>query len=237
MSALKFHTKPSFNCPDDDLSDSAFVWASKSIGGRDAVEEFISCGVWPLAAGIDFEQVKIGETPISKLNVPLPRFPLRHEDDEDDIVFLVRVEQEARVIVGSYMGTEHEACIDSLRNNGRLNRVLEITRVAYGPCPAPVYAEVLKKRTADAAEKTLMKRLKAAEKKCAGVMKDATMPENKRKETAKVTVALEKRRTGTAKVTVVPEKRWRLRRSLWRRGKLVLSGRQTQILRRRNPRS
>jgi hypothetical protein len=30
MSALKFHTKPSLNCPDDDLSDKAFVWAVKT---------------------------------------------------------------------------------------------------------------------------------------------------------------------------------------------------------------
>jgi predicted protein tyrosine phosphatase len=79
--------------------------------------------------------------------------------------------------------------------------------VAYGPLPALVYAEVLKKRKADAAEKTLMKCLKAAEKKCAGVAKDATVPEKKRTETAKVTVVLEKRRTETAKVTTAPRKR------------------------------
>jgi hypothetical protein len=58
-----------------------------------------------LAAGVNFEQVKVGLTPISKLKVPLPRFPLSHKDDEDDAKFLARVEQEARVIVGSYMCT------------------------------------------------------------------------------------------------------------------------------------
>jgi hypothetical protein len=98
MSALKFHTNPSFKCPDDDLSDGAFIWALKCINGWDSVEEFVSCGVWPLAAGVDFEHMKVRETPVLKLKVPLPRFPFRHQDDEDDIELLARVEQEARVI-------------------------------------------------------------------------------------------------------------------------------------------
>jgi hypothetical protein len=89
MSTIKFCTKPSYDCFGEDLSDGAFVWASKCIGARDVVEEFMSCGVWPLAAAVNFEQVKVGLTPISKLKVPLPRFPLSHEDD---VKFLTRVE-------------------------------------------------------------------------------------------------------------------------------------------------
>jgi hypothetical protein len=107
MSTLKFCTKPSYDCSGKDLSDGAFVWASKCIRGQDVVEEFVACGVWLLAASVNFEQMEVGLTPISKLNVPLPRFPLSHEDDEDDIKFVARVEQDARVIVGSYTHTEH----------------------------------------------------------------------------------------------------------------------------------
>jgi hypothetical protein len=77
---------------DEDFSDGDFVWASKCIRGRDAVEEFVSCGVWLLAASGIFEQAKVNVMPISKLKVPLPRFPLSHEDDEDNIKFLARVE-------------------------------------------------------------------------------------------------------------------------------------------------
>jgi hypothetical protein len=76
MSALRFHTKPPFDCPGDDLSDVAFIQASQCIGGRDAVEEFVSCGVWPLAAGVNFEQVKVGVTPVSKLKVPSTQISL-----------------------------------------------------------------------------------------------------------------------------------------------------------------
>jgi hypothetical protein len=114
MSTLKFHMKPYFKCHHDDLSNEAFIWASKCIGGRDAVEEFVCCGVWPQAIGVNFEHVKVRETLVSKLKVPLPRFPLRRKDDEYDTEFLARVEQEARVIVGSYTRMEHEACIFGL---------------------------------------------------------------------------------------------------------------------------
>jgi hypothetical protein len=92
MSTLKFHTKPYFKCPHDDLSNEAFTWASKCIGGQDAVEEFICCGVWPQAIGVNFEHVKVRETLVLKLKVPLPRFPLRRKDDEYDTEFLARVE-------------------------------------------------------------------------------------------------------------------------------------------------
>jgi hypothetical protein len=160
MSALMFHTKPSIENSGEDLSDDAFVWVSKCIGGRDVVEEFVSCGVWPLATGASFKHVKVDLTPISKPKVPLPRFP-----GEDDVGFPARVEQEARVIVGNYTCTEHEACIVGFQINGRSNRVLELARVAYGPLPTPVSAEVLKKRKADATGNVLAKRPKVPEKK------------------------------------------------------------------------
>jgi hypothetical protein len=171
MSALRFSTKPSYDCSGEDLSNDALIWSSKCIRGRDSVEEFVSCGVWPLAAGVNFEQVKVGSTPILKLKVPLPRFLLSHEDDEDDVKFLERVEQEARVIMGSYTCTEHEACIAGLQNNGRLNRVLELMRVAYGPRPVPVSTEVLKKRKADATGKVLAKPLKVPKKRRTEIVK------------------------------------------------------------------
>jgi hypothetical protein len=129
------------------------------------VEEFISCGVWPLAAGINFEHVKVDLTLVWKLKVPLPRFPLFREDEEHDTHFLARVEPEAKNIVGSYTGTEHQACITSLPNNGRLNHVLELAGVAYGPRSVPVSPVVLKKRKAEAAVKVLAKRPKVPEKK------------------------------------------------------------------------
>jgi hypothetical protein len=157
---------PSIENSGEDLSDDAFIWASRNIRGRDALEEFVSCGIWPLAGDVSFEHVKVGLTPVSKLKVPLPRFPLSHEDEEeDDACFLARVEQEARNNVGSYTCAEHEACVSGLPNNGSLNCVLELAGVAYGPCFTPVSVEVLKKRKAEAGSKVLAKHPKAHEKR------------------------------------------------------------------------
>jgi hypothetical protein len=88
-----------------------------------------------------------------------------------------------------------------MRNNGRLNRVLELSGLVYGPRPALISAEVMKKRKVDVAEK-VAKRLKVPEKKHAGGAKVAAVADKKRSETTKVVVAPEKRRTKTAKVTV-----------------------------------
>jgi hypothetical protein len=118
--------EPPFDCPDDDLSDVAFVWASKSIRGQDAMEEFVSYDVWPLAVSVSFDQVTVGTTPMLKMKVPLPKFVAARRDGEDDAEFLARVELEAKVIVSSYTHPEHDACIASPQNNGHLNRVLEL---------------------------------------------------------------------------------------------------------------
>jgi hypothetical protein len=71
--------------------------------------------------------VKIDFTLVSQLKIPLPNFPLHHKGEKDDVRFLARVEQEARNIVGGYTHVEHEACLTSIPNNGRLNHVLELT--------------------------------------------------------------------------------------------------------------
>jgi hypothetical protein len=115
--------------------------------------------------------VKVDFTLVSWLKIPLPNFPLRHEGEMDDVRFLARVKQEARNIVGCYTCAEHEACLTSIPNNGRLNRVLELTGVSYGPHLVPVSVEILKKRRVDAAMKVSGKRPKVAEEKIALAVK------------------------------------------------------------------
>jgi hypothetical protein len=96
----------------------------------------MSCGVWPLSAGVDFGHVKVDLTLASQLKVRLPHFPLSREDEEDDAQLLATVEQEARNILGGYTRAEHEACVASLPNNGGLNHVLKVAGVSYGPSGA-----------------------------------------------------------------------------------------------------
>jgi hypothetical protein len=132
MCSLEFRTEPPFDCADDDSRDVAFIHATKFIGGRDAVEEFVACGVYPLAAGAGFDRVVTCTTLVSKWKVLLPKFIAAHKDD---VQFLARVELEAEGIAGSYTKPEHDACLAHMHNGGRLNRVFELAGVTYGPRP------------------------------------------------------------------------------------------------------
>jgi hypothetical protein len=46
MSGLDFATEPPFECPKNDAGDVAFVKATRSIGSRDAVEEYMAWGLF-----------------------------------------------------------------------------------------------------------------------------------------------------------------------------------------------
>jgi hypothetical protein len=76
------------------------------------VEEFIACGMYPLASGASFDSVATRMMPVSKLKVLLLKFAvIRKYDNEDDVQFLARVVLEAEGIVGNYTKVEHDACL------------------------------------------------------------------------------------------------------------------------------
>jgi hypothetical protein len=133
------------------------------------VEEFVACGMHPVATSVGLDKVVTLVTPVSKLRVPLPKFVAVCKDNEDDALFLDRVEREAEGIMGSYTRPEHDACITNLRNGGHLNWVFELAKVvAYGSRPEPgtkEFTEALKKRRMDDAEKNPGKRARELEKK------------------------------------------------------------------------
>jgi hypothetical protein len=62
MSALDYTVEPEVDYPDSDANVTAFVWATATIGGRDAVEEFLACGMYPLASSFSFLDVAVGTT-------------------------------------------------------------------------------------------------------------------------------------------------------------------------------
>jgi hypothetical protein len=158
MAPLNFSMEPSFECADDDSRDLAFVCVAGVIGGRDAVEEYLACKMFPLSASFGFEQVVDGESPVSKVTMPLPEFPLTNLQGESDAHFLVRVELDTKNVLGSYGCAEHDACIQALPNGGRLNRVFEKVGVAYGPYPEPgteASMKAARKRKVDAGKKKL----------------------------------------------------------------------------------
>jgi hypothetical protein len=54
MSALDYTVEPEVECPNDDPNDAAFIQSTTTIGGRDAVEEFVAYKMFPLASGFSF---------------------------------------------------------------------------------------------------------------------------------------------------------------------------------------
>jgi hypothetical protein len=133
MFALDFSMDPSFECAGNDAEDVVFVCATSFIGGRDVVEEYLACGLFLLSLRFGFGEIEDGETPMSKITLPLPEFPTARLPGETTDRFLVRVELVAENVVGSYIRGEHEVCILVLPNGGRLNWVFEQASVAYGP--------------------------------------------------------------------------------------------------------
>jgi hypothetical protein len=133
MTGLDFVMEPLFECPDDDAGDAAFVKATRTIGGRDAIEEYMACGFFPLSASFGLGEVGNGETAVSKLAVPMPMFSVARLPEETNDGFRGRVELVTANIVGRYARGEHDVCVAALPNGGRVNRVFEQAGVSYGP--------------------------------------------------------------------------------------------------------
>jgi hypothetical protein len=91
MTTLDFVTEPLFKCAEDDASDVAFVKATHSIGEWDTIEEYRACGLFPLSASFSFGEVEDKETPVSKINLFMPTFPVSRLPDETNDHFCMRV--------------------------------------------------------------------------------------------------------------------------------------------------
>jgi hypothetical protein len=71
MSELDYTVEPEVECSDDNPNEADFVHATTTIEGRDAIEEYIPCKMYPLVAGFGFEKVHVGMTPVSNVETPL----------------------------------------------------------------------------------------------------------------------------------------------------------------------
>jgi hypothetical protein len=71
MGELDYDVESEVECPDTDPSNAAFVRAAATIRGRDVVEEYVACKIYPLAASFGFESAPLGTTPMSKVETPL----------------------------------------------------------------------------------------------------------------------------------------------------------------------
>jgi hypothetical protein len=73
MMLLNYLSDVSYECSPGDANVAAFTEAVSIIGDRNATEEFLACGMWPLQSCLcDFE-VETKEAPLSKVIVPMPK--------------------------------------------------------------------------------------------------------------------------------------------------------------------
>jgi hypothetical protein len=149
MSALDYLMEMPHSCAADNVNVLAFEEATKIIRRRDAVEEFLACGIWPLSDGWDFKVEKI-ESPLSKVIVPMPKMTAIIAEKETWAAFEARIASATNQLVGNYGTTKHHACATQLLHD-RLNHVSELAGVNYQPRPEPA-ARVVKNRKASGVE-------------------------------------------------------------------------------------
>jgi hypothetical protein len=71
MSDLDYVTEALHSCAADDINAMAFQGATKIIGGYNAVEEFVACGILHLSDNLSLD-VERAEALLSEVIVPLP---------------------------------------------------------------------------------------------------------------------------------------------------------------------
>jgi hypothetical protein len=136
MCALDYVVELDVECPDDDPNNVAFIHATATIGGRDAIEEFVACKMCPFASSFGFNDVTIAMTVVSKVQTPLPVFPMRAVSVGNASRLLAEVQTEAERILRSFVLKDYDALSTAnIPNGGRLNRIFEQMGLAYAPRP------------------------------------------------------------------------------------------------------
>jgi hypothetical protein len=118
-----------------DANFVAFVETTSSVGGRDAVEEFLASGLWPLSEKFGFK-VETKESPLSKVVVLMPQIDAAIRTEESRVEFAVCIVNTANLLVGNYNVVEHNA-YQGLQH-GWLNHVFKLAGVLCQPRPNPI---------------------------------------------------------------------------------------------------
>jgi hypothetical protein len=119
MTRLSYLTKTP-SCGPKDANFVAFIEATSIIRGHDVVEEFLTCGLWPLSEKFGFK-VETREYPLSKVVVLIAQVDAAIGTEESGAKFEARIVHAANLLVGNYNVAEHKAYQGLL--HGRLNRI------------------------------------------------------------------------------------------------------------------
>jgi hypothetical protein len=123
MTHLIHETDVSSSCGPEDGDLKAFVEATSLIGGRDAVEEFLASGLWPLGCRFRLS-VETKESPLSKIIVLMPQIDTAIRERESSAKFAACIEKVAIELVGRYNLAKHKAYKGLC--HGQVNCVFEL---------------------------------------------------------------------------------------------------------------
>jgi hypothetical protein len=96
------------SCSLDDANFVTLVEATSIIGGHDAVEEFLGCGLWPLSRKFGF-RLEMKESLLSKVAVLMPQVATVIVAQESEAEFEPRIMNAVNLLVGNYNDAEHNA--------------------------------------------------------------------------------------------------------------------------------
>jgi hypothetical protein len=138
MGELDYAIELEVECLDNDPNDAAFVRSTVTIDGRDAIEEYTACKIFPVAASFGFESAPLGMTPVLSVETPLSLFVVGTITAEYADHFLTEVETETKKVSESFELREYDALrLANIPNGSHLNHVFEQMRVSYSPRPEP----------------------------------------------------------------------------------------------------
>jgi hypothetical protein len=107
MNDLDYLTEAPHSCASDDVNAMAFEETTKIIGGHDAVEEYLACGIVPLSNNWILK-IERAEVLLWKVIFPLSKVAAMIGEQETNATFEMRIVSVANHLVRNYGPAEHE---------------------------------------------------------------------------------------------------------------------------------
>jgi hypothetical protein len=114
------------------IYESAFHLASKILGGRDIIEEFVAANIWPISYGWAPTEILFFDVNWVAQDVPFPRFGIQLSEDQNTDDFMDEIEKKVNAMIGESTMNEYKAFKNLVKHKKRINRVF-LKSVATNP--------------------------------------------------------------------------------------------------------
>jgi hypothetical protein len=103
--------------------ESALHLASKILGGRDIIEEFVAANIWPISYGWAPTEILFFNVNWAAQEVPFPRFSIQLPEDRSADDFIDEIEKKVNAMIGESTMNEYKAFNNLVKHKKRINRV------------------------------------------------------------------------------------------------------------------